>query len=166
MQEYIFRNANVNDIGNLQLIGLNSFGNFKNQLTEENWEKLKKYLTGKNTYPELLGQSTCFVCEHADEIIGMAFLIPRGNPTEVFQEDWSYLRMVGVDAAYTGKGIGRRLIEICIDHARKTGETAIALHTSEFMDAARHLYESMGFNKVKELPSRLGKRYWLYLLEL
>jgi len=166
MQEYIFRNATISDIERLKLIGLNSFGNFKNQLTDDNWEKLKNYLTGENTYPELLSQSTGFVCEHANEVVGMAFLIPRGNPTDVFQEDWSYLRMVGVDADYSGKGLGRRLIEICIDHARTTGEKTIALHTAEFMDAARHLYEDMGFNKVKELPPRLGKKYFLYLLEI
>jgi ribosomal protein S18 acetylase RimI-like enzyme len=166
MLEYTFRNATIADIEKLKRIGLNSFGNFKNQLTEDNWEKLKNYLTGENTYPELLSQSTCFVCQHVNDVVGMAFLIPKGNPTEVFQEDWAYLRMVGVDAAYAGKGLGRRLIEICIDHARTTGEKIIALHTSEFMDTARHLYESMGFNKVKELPSRLGKKYWLYTLEL
>ena len=166
MQEYTFRNATITDIEKLQLIGLNSFGNFKSQLTEDNWEKLKNYLTDENTYPDLLSQSTCFVCEHAHEVVGMAFLFSRGNPTDIFQEDWSYLRMVGVDAAYAGKGLGRRLIEICIDHAKTTGEKTIALHTSEFMDAARHLYEVMGFKKVKELPARLGKKYWLYLLEL
>ncbi|RFS18512.1 GNAT family N-acetyltransferase [Emticicia sp. C21] len=166
MQGYIFRKATIDDIEKLKLIGLNSFGNFKDQLTEDNWEKLKNYLTGENTYPELLNQSTCFVCEHANEVIGMAFLFSRGNPTDIFQEDWSYLRMVGVNAAYAGKGLGRRLIEVCIDHARTTGEKTIALHTSEFMDAARHLYEDMGFNQVRELPSRLGKKYWLYRLEL
>lgn len=74
--------------------------------------------------------------------------------------------MVGVNTAYAGKGIGRRLMEICIDHARKTNETKVALHTSEFMDAARHIYENMGFVRIKELDSRLGKRYWLYLLDL
>lgn len=166
MQTFTYRNATIADVEKLKLIGLNSFGNFKNQLTNDNWEKLKNYLTGENTYPELLSQSTCFVCEYASEVVGMAFLFSRGNPTDIFQEEWSYLRMVGVDAAYAGKGLGRRLIEICIDHARKTGEKTIALHTSEFMDSARHLYESMGFKQVKELPSRLGKKYWLYLLEL
>lgn len=166
MQEYIFRKATIADIEKLKLIGLNSFGKFKNQLTDDNWEKLEKYLTGENTYPELLSQSTCFVCEYGNEVVGMAFLFSRGNPTDIFQEDWSYLRMVGVDATYAGKGIGRYLIETCINHARTTGEKTIALHTSEFMDAARHLYEDMGFSKVKELAPRLGKKYWLYLLEL
>ena len=96
----------------------------------------------------------------------MAFLVPRGNPTEIFQGDWSYIRMVGVDPRFSGKGIGRQLTQHCIDFAKSTNEKTIALHTSEFMDAARHIYESLGFTPIKELPLRYGKRYWLYQLEL
>jgi len=55
---------------------------------------------------------------------------------------------------------------MCIDRAKKNNEKVIALHTSEFMDAARHIYEGLGFKQVKELQSRYSKRYWLYTLEL
>ena len=96
----------------------------------------------------------------------MAFLIPSGNPTDIFQADWSYVRMVGVHHSYGGQGIGRQLMQLCIDQAKATHETTLALHTSEFMDAARHLYEQLGFTQLKELEPRYGKRYWLYLLEL
>ena len=50
--------------------------------------------------------------------------------------------------------------------ARQNGENIIALHTSEFMDTARHIYESVGFKVLKEIDQRLGKRYWLYKLDL
>lgn len=166
MQNYNYRTATVADIEQLKSVGLNSFGQFQSQLTADNWQKLEAILTSENTYIGLLNISTCFVCEDNDKIIGMAFFLSNGNPTDVFQADWAYLRMVGVNSAYAGKGIGRRLMEICIDHARKTNETKLALHTSEFMDAARHIYENMGFVRLKEIDSRLGKRYWLYLLDL
>ena len=52
-----------------------------------------------------------------------------------------------------------------MEHAKETNETYIALHTSEFMDAARAIYEKKGFKKKKEIEY-LGKRYWIYLLEL
>jgi ribosomal protein S18 acetylase RimI-like enzyme len=54
----------------------------------------------------------------------------------------------------------------CINHAKKTNEKVIALHTSEFMNAARHLYEKMGFEILREIEPRLGNRYWLYSLRL
>jgi ribosomal protein S18 acetylase RimI-like enzyme len=55
---------------------------------------------------------------------------------------------------------------MCIDKAKQTKEKTIALHTSEFMDAARHIYESLGFKVLHEIAPRLGKKYWLYTLDL
>jgi ribosomal protein S18 acetylase RimI-like enzyme len=74
--------------------------------------------------------------------------------------------MVGVDPTYGGKGIAQTLTEMCVDHAKTLNEKTIALHTSEFMDAARHIYEKNGFKRTQEIEPRYGKRYWLYRLEL
>jgi len=135
-------------------------------LRDDNWNKLKSHLTAENLFPGLLKTSRCFVCENKNEIIGMAFLVPNGNPTEVFQSDWSYIRMVGVNPKFKGNGIGKQLTQMCIDSAKNSKEKIIALHTSEYMNAARHVYESLGFKQTKELEPRYGKRYWLYKLEL
>lgn len=164
--EYLFRTGSTADLERLQKLGLNSYGEFKDVLSEENWNKLHTSLSRESLYRELLSTSTSFVCEKDEEIVGMAFLIPAGNPTDIFEKEWSYIRMVGVHTAHAGNGIGKRLTQMCIDHARQTGEKIIALHTSEFMDAARYIYEKIGFKRIKELPLRLGKKYWLYQLEL
>ena len=161
-----YRIGTLLDKEKLQNLGLNSYGQFKNLLTEENWNKLNSFLTNENSYSDLLSNSKCFICETNNEIIGMAYLIPKGNPTDIFSADWSYIRMVGVNTEFGGKGIGKKLIQMCIDFAKETNEGIIALHTSEFMDAARHIYENIGFKKIKELEPRLGKKYWLYILEL
>jgi len=55
---------------------------------------------------------------------------------------------------------------MCIDFARSSDEKTVALHTSEYMNAARHIYESLGFRQIRELEPRYGKRYWIYKLEL
>ena len=96
----------------------------------------------------------------------MAFLVPSGNPTTIFPADWCYLRMVGVHTNHSGKGIGKALTKMCVDEGKSSGEKTIGLHTSEFMDGARHIYESIGFRQVRELEPHLGKRYWLYKLDL
>ncbi len=164
--EIIYRQGSKADLDQLQKLGLASYGPFESILTQENWEKLAGFLKAPGTYTELLSHSTCFVAEKASKIVGMAFLIPKGNPTEIFEANWSYVRMVGVDPGYSGQGIGRQLMERCIQQAKATHETIIALHTSEFMDTARLLYEKMGFNPMKELAPRFGKRYWLYSMAL
>ena len=164
--ELKYRIGTLDDKEKLQELGLISFGQFRDILTEGNWHKLHSYLSAESSYSELLSKSTCFVCEINDELIGMAYLVPKGNPTDIFQADWSYIRMVGVNKAYEGMGIGKKLTQMCIDYARETNEQVVALHTSEFMNAARYIYEKIGFTQLKEIEPRFEKKYWLYVLEL
>jgi ribosomal protein S18 acetylase RimI-like enzyme len=98
--------------------------------------------------------------------VGVAFFVPHGNPAGFFSAEWCYIRRVGVRPEYQGKGIAQQLTQLCIEHARNTGEKTIALHTSEFMDAARHIYERTGFRRQEEVKTLFGKKYWVYLLEL
>ena len=166
MSSFKFRTTAPTDEIQLRDLGLISYGQFKDVLSEENWVRLKTLLSREDLYSGILKMATGFVCELEEKIIGMAFLIPSGNPTEIFQSDWCYVRMVGVDPNFSGKGIGKRLTQMCIEHARRTNEKVVALHTSEFMDSARHIYEALGFKQIEELAPRYGKRYWLYQLEL
>lgn len=160
------RAASASDVNQLLALGLVSFGIHRTVLTEDNWLKLQNGLSDECRYIDLLSKAKCFVCENDSTIVGMAFLVSQGNPTEVFAADWCYLRMVGVSPEYSGQGIARRLTQMCLDYARSTNEKTVALHTAEFMDAARHIYESLGFIRVREIPSMFGKKYWLYRLDL
>jgi len=164
--EFLYRDGALYDEKQLKHLALLSYGQFKNALTGENWEKLSTHLANDNLFSGLLRSSKSFVCETNGELVGMAFHVPKGNPTEIFHKEWSYIRMVGVHPNFAGNGIGRKLTKQCMDFARRTDEKIIALHTSEFMTAARYIYESLGFKQNKEIEKRYGKRYWLYLLEL
>ncbi len=156
----------MDDVKQLKELSNASYGQYADVLTPENWHQLNSNLNNEQLLSDLLSKSYSFVCIYGDRIIGMAFLLPSGNPTDIFEKDWSYIRMVGVHPNYTGKGIARRLTEKCIEMAKELNEKTIALHTSEFMDAARHLYDNIGFRLLKEIPNRLGKRYWLYTLDI
>ncbi len=57
------------------------------------------------------------------------------------------VRMLGVHPDARGRGIGRRLVEACITEARRAGKTVLTLNTTRQMQAAQHLYESMGFRR-------------------
>ena len=58
------------------------------------------------------------------------------------------------------------LTEKCIEKAKENNEILFALHTSEYIDNARHIYKKLGFEQIKELPQRLFNKYWLYELKL
>ena len=161
-----YRIGAVSDLEQLQRLGIGAYSEFKHVLAPESWNQLHAGLQNTALLKKIVENSTAFVCETAGEIAGVAYLVPSGNPEGVFQHDWSYIRRVGVDPRYRGKGIARKLTGLCISHARETNEKIIALHTSEFMDAARHVYESLGFVRLKEIDRIFGKRYWLYTMQL
>ena len=114
----------------------------------------------------LFAAAIAFVCEEGGNLVGMAFLVPSGNPWRFFPAEWAYVRMVGVSPAHQGKGIARRLMEMLIQEAQSLRERTLALHTSSVMHAARHLYERMGFIVHHELEPQGNARYWVYVMEL
>lgn len=162
----IYRQATADDIPQLKKLAIAAYSSLREQLSPAGWEKMHTGISKDSLYEDLLNTGTGFVCLDGDEVAGTAYLIPQGNPTPIYDASWSYIRMVGVHPAYGGKGIGRMLVALCVSHAKTTGEKIIGLHTSVIMDAARHIYESMGFVQVKELDPLFDVRYWLYRLDI
>ncbi|MDP9042459.1 MAG: GNAT family N-acetyltransferase [Bacteroidota bacterium] len=158
----IYRAADINDLPALQKLGLDSYGSLKNELTAENWEKMESVLTSDQTFPVLLHSCYGIVCEDDGQLIGMAFLVPSGNPTKIYSSETSYIRMVGVHPDAHGKGIAQILTLLCMEKAKETGEKMISLHSAEIMYSARHIYEKLGFKKVRLLDEHYGLKYWLY----
>ena len=163
---FTYRNITINDAQQLKQLGIISYGQFVNILEPQHFDILNGFLHDDDKLTQLINNSTGFACLHNNQIIGMAYIIPSGNPWDIFKAEWSYIRMVGVNPAYGGQGIAKALTSMCINHAVKTNEKIIALHTSEFMNAARHIYESLGFKILQPIEPRFGKKYWLYTLNI
>jgi GNAT superfamily N-acetyltransferase len=160
---FSIRNGNIHDLNSVKRLGQTTWKQFEKYLTLENWNKLSNNTSDENLYKDLLLNSTSFICENeTGEIIGMSFLVASGNPTEIYNHEQCYIRFVTVSDEYKGLKIGQKLTEACIEFAKKNGEKKIALHTSEFMDKARYIYEKLGFIITKEIEPRYGKKYWLY----
>jgi len=62
----------------------------------------------------------------------------------------AHLRWFIVSGALRGRGIGARLISTAVDFCRSTGYRKVYLWTFEGLQAARHLYEKLGFRLVEE----------------
>ena len=78
------------------------------------------------------------------------------------------LRMLAVAPEARGHGVGRTLVDACLERARADGRPAMALFTRPLMTDAHRLYSSMGFERKKELDWEVEPGEWLlaYRMEL
>ena len=99
-------------------------------------------------------QTTCqlVAVTAAGELIGGVTYVdgPGSSYSQDLGEGESGMRMLGVDPSRQGEGIGRALVEACLERARAEGRTRLRLYTATWMPAALHLYEAPGFYRAPE----------------
>jgi GNAT superfamily N-acetyltransferase len=66
------------------------------------------------------------------------------------------IRLLAVDNAARGKGVGKALTQFCIERARQLGKARIVLHTTRAMQTAWAMYERLGFARFPEIDFRQG----------
>jgi DNA-binding MarR family transcriptional regulator/GNAT superfamily N-acetyltransferase len=100
------------------------------------------------TVAEILGQlgrhpgrESGWVAERAGEILGSVFVMPDDTQT-------ARLRVLYVEPAARGLGLGKQLVELAVGFARQAGYAKAVLWTHEFQAAARKVYADTGFGLV------------------
>jgi DNA-binding MarR family transcriptional regulator/GNAT superfamily N-acetyltransferase len=87
----------------------------------------------------------CWIAERDGEIVGSVFLVDAG-------EGVGKLRLLYVDPAARGVGLGAWLVEECVAHARRVGYGKLTLWTNDVLVAARRIYETAGFRLARSEP--------------
>jgi GNAT superfamily N-acetyltransferase len=73
-----------------------------------------------------------------------------GDEAEPLEPGHAHVRMLGVAPGARGRGVGRMLMDACIEWARRAGKTVLTLKTTERMKVAQSMYESMGFARTPD----------------
>ena len=92
----------------------------------------------------------CWIAESGGERVGAVLVVKQSRSA-------AQLRLLIVEPAARGRGLGRRLVEECIAFARAKGYRRLVLWTQSNLAAARALYRRCGFRRVrKERHSSFG----------
>lgn len=129
------------------------------------WDVLMR---GVGAMAGLAATGELLVAEAGGAIVGaVAYVGPGASPrADFFEPEWPIIRMLVVDPAARGEGIGRKLTEACVALARRDGAALISLHTSPAMEAALALYRNMGFTLLRPVADRFGVPYAVYVKQL
>lgn len=114
---------------------------------ENSWPGLLPLPWGERKWPMVAGDLTahpedCFVVEYDGQVIGYATTrINRTNSAGQIPD-------MAVDENYRGKGIGRKLIEHCLQYFRDQNLRLARIETLDQNPIGRHLYPDLGFQEV------------------
>jgi DNA-binding MarR family transcriptional regulator/N-acetylglutamate synthase-like GNAT family acetyltransferase len=110
---------------------------------DERFEALAAEIAAKfvQNYDEK--RERCWIAEKDGEVVGSVFLVAESKAV-------AKLRLLYVEPAARGLGMGSRLVAECVRFARQAGYKKIVLWTQSELDAARHVYKKAGFRVVEK----------------
>ena len=158
MAEIQLRDYEDADAENLNRLAVSAFEQFRHLY--EDWPAM---LAGLSKTSALSASGEIIVAELQRKFAGaVAYFGPDSQKAAFFDQRWPIIRMLVVDPAFRGKGIGQALSDACIARARRDGAPVIALHTSPIMSVALPMYLRMGFAKAYDAPPIFGVAYAVY----
>jgi GNAT superfamily N-acetyltransferase len=91
-------------------------------------------------------REAAWIAEVDGERAGCVFLVAGDEPGT------AKLRILLVTPSARGLGLGTRLVERCLDFARRAGYRQVVLWTNDVLVSARRIYQAAGFTLTGEEP--------------
>jgi ribosomal protein S18 acetylase RimI-like enzyme len=98
--------------------------------------------------------------EHADLLVAVddeqnvvgtvTFCLPGSPWAELSRDGQAEFRMLAVDVAARGQGIGEKLVRACLERAERKGCTSVVISTRPQMVSAHRIYQRLLFDRTPE----------------
>lgn len=114
-------------------------------------------------------EAEVWVAADGPVVLGGVTVCPVGSPwREVATDDEGEFRMLAVDPAAQGRGVGAELAGMVVERFRTEGLDAVVLSSLDLMAGAHRLYERLGFRRApdRDWSPHPGTHLIAYRLEL
>lgn len=160
----VVRHALLEEYEAAAMMTVEAFRQFEPLMAPGLWPEMEKSVSAT---AQLRNGGELLVAVEEGQLLGsVVYCAPGAMEQDRFPDDWAFMRVLAVPPRHRGRGAARALVKACLDLARSDGVKTFGLHTSEAMNEARAIYESLGFERVREIPRIYGFRYWIYRLDL
>ena len=89
-------------------------------------------------------QAEYFVIEEEGKLLGGAGIAALAN----YDGPVCELQKMYISASLRGKGVGKQLMDVCLDFAKTSGFEQVYIETMPYMEAAQKLYKKSGFKYI------------------
>ena len=101
--------------------------------------------------PRRAREAEIWVAVDDGKVLGSVTFAPVGSAyREIGRDDEGEFRMLAVSPAARGRGIGRALVERCVQRSRELGYAGVRMSSMDEMTSAHRIYERLGFTRVPE----------------
>ena len=89
-------------------------------------------------------QAEYFVIEEDGKLLGGAGIAALAN----YDGPVCELQKMYISASLRGKGVGKQLMDVCLDFAKTSGFEQVYIETMPYMEPAQKLYKKSGFKYI------------------
>jgi predicted N-acetyltransferase YhbS len=145
---YTIRPAVWDEIPEIESVIVAAYNEFREYVPEA---VADAYLEDSRHVGDHWHETQVLIAEFDGRIAGaVLFYADAGSEGLGWPKDWVGFRRLAVHPALRGRGIGRMLVNGCVNSARALGASTVGIHTAAFMKAACDLYERIGFRRCSE----------------
>lgn len=132
---------------------------FEDQLARADLaEVAAKRFTVERQHRDITSANSVVFLAVEDDIVGYAHVLVSSRPEfEVSAANPAQLKRIYVDAAWQGRGVAQRLLELVESYARSHGCDALWLGVWEKNPRGIAFYEKHGFAPIGESPVTVGR---------
>ncbi len=170
--QYALRNAHPQEYQDIGQLMVNAYAQLEGFSTPDEQPKYYQTLANVGDFTQNPGVELLVAVAPSGNIGGavvyfddIQFYASKGKATE--EKNTAAFRLLAVDLAHRGNGLGKLLTQACIHKAQANGADQLIIHSTNAMKIAWKMYEKLGFQRSDDLDFMQGTirvcgfRLWL-----